>query len=160
PRSGASTVPAAFCQNGFMDYSVHPLDSTAVRITLAGPIDAIDIPRMAAEFKRALPTYQPPAPHYDWTGFYVGAYVTTTWSHTSDSTIDNVSGASAGFNTDASRLGGGVQIGFDYMLPSRLVLGVAADMSSGGTKTTTLSDASGISANQATVFDSETIRGR
>ena len=46
------------------------------------------------------------------------------------------------------------------MLPSRVVLGVAADMSSGGTKTATVSDPSGISANQTTVFDSETIRGR
>ena len=46
------------------------------------------------------------------------------------------------------------------MLPSRVVLGVAADISSGGTKTTTISDASGISANQTTVFDSETVRGR
>ena len=57
----------------------------------------------------------------------------------------------------SSQWGGGVQLGFDYMLPSRVVLGVAADMSSGGTKTTTISDPSGISANQTTVFDSETI---
>ncbi len=46
------------------------------------------------------------------------------------------------------------------MLPSRVVLGVAADMSSGGTRTATVSDPSGMSANQTTVFDSETIRGR
>ena len=85
PASGAPTVPAAVCQNGFMDYSIHPLDPTAVRLTLAGPIDSIDIPKMAKEFKRALPTYQPPAPNYDWTGFYVGAYVDNTWSKTSAS---------------------------------------------------------------------------
>ena len=78
PASGAPTVPAAVCQNGFMDYSVHPLDLLAVRLTLAGPIDTIDIPRMAGEFGRALPTYQPPARNYDWTGFYVGAYVDGT----------------------------------------------------------------------------------
>jgi hypothetical protein len=101
-------VPAAVCQNGFMDYSIHPLDPTAVRLTLAGPIDSIDIPKMAKEFKRALPTYQPPAPNYDWTGFYVGAYVGNTWSKTSASTVDNVSGGSSGFNTAASRWGGGV----------------------------------------------------
>jgi outer membrane immunogenic protein len=53
-----------------------------------------------------------------------------------------------------------VQLGFDYMLPSRLILGVAADMSSGSSKTATISDASGTSSNQTTVFDSETIRGR
>jgi hypothetical protein len=63
---------------------------------------------MAKEFKRALPTYQPPAPNYDWTGFYVGAYVGNTWSKTSASTVDNVSGGSSGFNTAASRWGGGV----------------------------------------------------
>ena len=148
--------PPSVCAVG----SIHPLDPTAVRLTLAGPIDTIDIPRMAKEFKRALPTYQPPAPNYDWTGFYVGAYVDNTLSKTSALTVDNVSGGSSGFNTDASRWGGGVQFGFDYMLPSRVVLGVAADISSGGTKTTTISDPSGISANQTTVFDSETMRGR
>ena len=161
PASGAPTVPAAVCQNGFMDYSIHPLDPTAVRITLAGPIDSIDIPRMAAEFKRALPTYQRPAPNYDWTGFYVGAYVDRSWLKSNSSAVNNVTGApfpASGLNS--TQWGGGVQLGFDYMLPSRIVLGVAADMSSGGTKTVTVSDPSGISANQTTVFDSETIRGR
>ena len=161
PASGAPTVPAAVCQNGFMDYSIHPLDPTAVRLTLAGPIDTIDIPRMAAEFKRALPTYQPPAPNYDWTGFYVGAYVDNSWLKSNSSAVNNVTGApfpATGLNS--TQWGGGVQLGFDYMLPSRVVLGVAADMSSGGTKTATVSDPSGISANQTTVFDSETIRGR
>src|SRR5262249_6243063 len=74
---------------------------------------------------------------------------------------NNVTGAAfptAGGNT--SRWGGGVQLGFDYMLPSRVVLGAAADMSSGGTKTAMVSDPSGTSANQTTIFDSETIRGR
>ena len=46
------------------------------------------------------------------------------------------------------------------MLPSRVVLGLAADISSGGTRTATVSDPSGMSANQTTVFDSETVRGR
>ena len=79
PTRGAPTVPAAVCQNGFMDYSIHPFNSLAFRLTLAGPIDTIDLPRMAAEFNRALPTYQRPAPNYDWTGFYVGAYVDGSW---------------------------------------------------------------------------------
>ena len=161
PASGAPTVPAAVCQNGFMDYSIHPLDSLAVRLTLAGPIDTIDIPRMATEFRRALPTYQPPAQNYDWTGFYIGAFVDGSWLKSRSSAVNGATGApfpATGGNS--SQWGGGVQLGFDYMLPSRLVLGVAADMSSGGTKTATVSDASGISANQTTVFDSETIRGR
>jgi opacity protein-like surface antigen len=55
---------------------------------------------------------------------------------------------------------GGLQLGFDYMMPSRLVFGVAADVTSGGTSTTTVTDAFGTSANQTTIFDSETVRGR
>ena len=126
PSSGAPTVPAAVCQNGFMDYSIHPLDSLAVRLTLAGPIDSIDIPRMVGEFRRALPTYQPPAPNYDWTGFYVGAYVGNNWLKSNSSAVNNVTAATfptAGGNT--SQWGGGVQLGFDYMLPSRVVLGLS-----------------------------------
>ena len=46
------------------------------------------------------------------------------------------------------------------MMPSRLLIGVAADVTSGGTKTITITDASGTNANQTTVFDSETVRGR
>jgi len=160
PASGAPTVPAAVCQNGVMDYSIHPMEPLAVRLTLAGPIDTINIPAMAAELKRAIPAYQPPAPNYDWTGFYVGAFVDGARSKTGVATVNNVSSGSSGSNSDTSRWGGGVQLGFDYMLPSRVVVGVAADMSSGGTKTSTISDVSGISANQTTVFDSETVRGR
>ena len=116
---------------------------------------------MAAEFRRAIPAYQPPAPNYDWTGFYVGAYFDGHWVKSSSSAVNNATGTSFPANSgNTSEWGGGVQLGFDYMLPSRLVLGVAADMSSGGTKTATVSDASGTSANQTTVFDSETIRGR
>jgi outer membrane immunogenic protein len=45
------------------------------------------------------------------------------------------------------------------MMPSRMVLGVEADVTSGGTTTKT-TDAFGTAANQTTVFDSETVRGR
>jgi hypothetical protein len=72
-----------------------------------------------------------------------GAFVDGTWSKAGGATVDNVSGTSSGSNTDTSWWGGGVQLGFDYMLPSRIVLGVAADISSAGTKTTTVSDACG-----------------
>ena len=46
------------------------------------------------------------------------------------------------------------------MLASRVVVGIVADISSGGTRTSTISDPTGISANQTTVFDSETVRGK
>jgi outer membrane receptor protein involved in Fe transport len=35
PASGKSTVPAAVCQNGVMDYVLHPMEPLAVRLTLA-----------------------------------------------------------------------------------------------------------------------------
>jgi opacity protein-like surface antigen/outer membrane receptor protein involved in Fe transport len=161
PTSGAPTVPAAVCQNGFMDYSIHPMEPLAFQLTLAGPIDTIDIPAMVSEFQRAIPTYRAPAPNYDWTGFYLGGHIDGRRLMSSSTAVDGVTGtpfpATSG---NASQFGGGVQLGFDYMLWSRLVLGVAADMSSDGIKTATVSDSSGSSANQTTVFDSETIRGR
>ena len=46
------------------------------------------------------------------------------------------------------------------MMPSRVVLGIEADVSSGGRKAVNITDASGTSSNQTNVFDSETVRGR
>ena len=161
PAHGAPIAPAAVCQNGVMDYVLHPMEPLAVRLTLAGPIDTINIPVMAAELKRAIPAYQPPAPNYDWTGFYVGAHVGGSWFKSNSKTINTATGAPfADADGNTSQWGGGIQLGFDYMTPSRVVIGVQADMSSGGTKTTIISDASDTSANQTTVFDSETVRGR
>jgi len=59
------TVPVAVCQNGFMDYSIHPLEPLALRLTLAGPIEAVDIPAMASELKHAILAHQPPAQNWN-----------------------------------------------------------------------------------------------
>jgi opacity protein-like surface antigen len=144
-----------------MDYVYHPMEPLAVRITLAGPIDTIDIPAMAAEFRRAIPTYQAPAANYDWTGFYIGAHAAGAWSNTNGNTINTATGSAfAPIYGNISDWHGGIQVGFDYMMQSRIVLGIEADLSSGGTRVTTASNASGSSANQTTIFDSETVRGR
>ena len=154
-------IPVAVCQNGFMDYSIHPLDPLAIRLTLAGPIDTIDIPGMTAELKRAVPTYLPPSENYNWTGFYLGAHGEFSSSSTSGSAVNLATGAMASpVNGELPNWRGGLQLGFDYMVPSRIVLGLAADVTSGGTKTTTTTDAFGTAGNQATVFDNETVRGR
>src|SRR6185312_1376280 len=153
-------IPVAVCQNGFMDYSIHPLTPLALRFTLAGPIDTVDIPGMAAEFKRAVPTFAPPSANYDWTGFYIGGHGEFSSSSTSGSTINLATGATASpVNGTLPNWRGGIQLGFDYMMPSRVLLGVEADVTSGGTATKT-TDAFGAAANQTTVFDSETVRGR
>ncbi len=154
-------IPVAVCQNGFMDYSIHPMEPMAFRLTVAGPLDSIDIYGMAAEFERAMPAFPRPSANYDWTGFYIGAYGELSWASTSGSAINLATGAAATpLNGNLPNWHGGLQLGFDYMMLSRLVVGVAADVTSGGTRTTTVTDASGTSANQTTVFDSETVRGR
>jgi hypothetical protein len=58
-RDPTPKIPVAVCQNGFMDYSVHPLDPLPVRLTLAGPLDTIDLPGMATELRRAVPAFTP-----------------------------------------------------------------------------------------------------
>jgi hypothetical protein len=85
-------VPAAFCQNGITDYVLHPMEPLAFRVTLAGPIDTINVPAMADELRHAIPEYRPPSANYDWTGVYVGAHVNSSRSKTSASAIDTVSG--------------------------------------------------------------------
>jgi opacity protein-like surface antigen len=161
PAHGTSTVPAAACANGVMDYVYHPLDPLAFRLTLAGPIDTLDLSSMTTEFKRALPAYQAPAPNYDWTGFHLGLHADGDQSSVSGSTVNAVTGAvTAPIFPGPTNWHGGIQLGYDYMLPSRLLMGVEADMDSDGIKTSTITDASGTYAIRATVFDSETVRGR
>jgi opacity protein-like surface antigen len=152
-------VPAAVCQNGVTDSVVHPVEPLAVRFTLGGPLETIDPPTMATELWRKIPDYRAPAAHYDWTGFSIGAHVEGAWSNSS--TVNTVTGAPAA-PSDVSPWGwhGGIQLGYDYMMPSRVVVGIAGDVSSGARNTTTVAAASGISANENNVFDSETARGR
>jgi opacity protein-like surface antigen/outer membrane receptor protein involved in Fe transport len=158
-------IPAAVCQNGVMDYVYHPVEPLALRLTLAGPletIDKIDIPGMGAELLRKFPAAPVRAAGYDWTGFYVGGHVSDSVSKASSNTVDTAAGAPFSFDgSNETRWGGGIQLGYDYMFPSRVVLGAATDISSGGTATLTTSSGSfGTSANQTTVFDRETVRGR
>jgi opacity protein-like surface antigen len=151
----------AACQNGVMDYIYHPIEPLAIRLTLAGPLDTLNIPAMTAELKRAFPAYQAPATNYDWTGFYMGAHVDNSWSATGGSTIDTATGAaSAPIIAGTSNWHGGIQLGYDYMMPSRVVVGISADVSSGSRRMSTTTDASGTSTNQTNVFDSEAVRGR
>jgi opacity protein-like surface antigen/outer membrane receptor protein involved in Fe transport len=152
-------IPVAVCQNGFMDYSVHPLDPLAFRLTLAGPIDTLDAPRMGAELRRAVPAFAPASANYDWTGFYIGGHGTLSRSNTNGSTVTTGTTTSP-LNDSLSDWHGGLQLGFDYKTPSRFLFGIEAGVTSGGTTTSTTTDAFGTAANQTTVFDSETVRGR
>jgi opacity protein-like surface antigen len=66
-----------------------------------------------------------------WTGVQVGGHVGDNWSHTDSQTINTVNGAAEGSpsSTSASHVGGGFQVGYDHMMPSRLVVGVFAGAS-------------------------------
>jgi len=91
-----------------------------VLIALGGCARAADL--SGAMSVKALPA---PAPYYDWTGFYVGAHVaysmgraTSTLTDSSPSVVGNA----------FSSLYGGVQAGYNYVFPSRLLLGAEADI--------------------------------
>jgi outer membrane immunogenic protein len=73
----------------------------------------------------------PPGLDDAWTGFQVGGHVGDNWSHTTSQTINTVNGAAEGSanSTSASHVGGGIQAGYDRMMPSRLVVGAFAGAS-------------------------------
>jgi outer membrane immunogenic protein len=84
------------------------------------------------------------APQYDWTGFYLGAHATYSWSHNNfqgENTATGQEFTPGTSDTSGAHFGG--QIGYDYMLPSRWVLGVVADINSGRDRTTTSSSPNG-----------------
>jgi high affinity Mn2+ porin len=66
-----------------------------------------------------------PAPYYDWTGFYVGGHVAYSLGRVNSTLSDPDPTASS--NSFGS-LYGGVQAGYNYVLPSRLLLGIEADI--------------------------------
>ena len=161
-KSGAPP-PAAVCANGVMDYIYHPIEPLSFRLTLSGPLEligTIDFSAMAAELRRSIAVKPVHPDNYDWTGFYIGAHVDSAWSKISNSTVNAVTGAVAAADSTMTQWHGGLQLGYDAMLPTHIVVGIAADVSSGNTTTTTAADASGTSAERTTVFDSETVRGR
>ena len=75
-----------------------------------------------------LPLKAPPAPasSFDWTGFYVGGHVGYSRGNARVNLVDDdVTNFSHAFGSVTA----GLQGGYNYVLPSRLLLGVEADMS-------------------------------
>jgi high affinity Mn2+ porin len=97
----------------------------------------------AADLSRALPTKAPPAAPSaadDWTGFYAGNHFDyaagfSNWSATqADAAAPSLSGSldlfqGYNFSTGKGSYSLGLQAGYNYMLPSRIVLGAEADVS-------------------------------
>src|SRR5215468_2339438 len=93
-------------------------------------------PAMAAEVPTAVKApWQPPVLQaYDWTGLYVGAHLgyaggRSNWSAPPDLASSLDLDQSSDIFTGAGSYFGGLQIGYDYMLPNRLVLGAQLDVS-------------------------------
>src|SRR5215467_9620755 len=76
-----------------------------------------------------LPLKAPPAPpsSFNWTGFYVGGHVGYSRGNARVDLVDEDD--IANFSHRFGSLIGGLQGGYNYVLPSRLLLGVEADAS-------------------------------
>ena len=118
----------------------------------------------------SLPVKAPPqqshAKLYDWSGFYAGANFgyaagSSRWSATSTGALDLFNGYDM-FKGTGSYFAG-FQGGYNYLLPSRLLLGVEADIgfpNTLGGMATFLSPATGTASYAESVEMSGTLRGR
>ena len=126
--------------------------------------------------KAPLPAKAPAPQLYDWTGFYAGAHLGYAWGR-SDWTEqpDGLSGSLNMFQRyDAFANTGswfaGLQVGYDYMLSNRVVVGVVTDLSapswrslnniSIGGISTFVSPMLGQESYRETMLDMGTVRGR
>jgi len=123
-------------------------------------------PAAAADLAAA-PAYKAPAAVipvlYDWTGFYLGAHVTGSWTHSTGTTVDTTTGLVVGTDSvDRSAVHGGGQVGYDYMFQNRVVLGIVVDAQSGTSNTSLTSNAAGTIAQTTknNTFATGTVRGR
>ena len=95
----------------------------------AAPAMAAEVP-MPVKAPRQVPVVQA----YDWTGLYVGGHTgyaggRSNWSSPPDLSSSLGLFQSSDIFTGSGSYFGGLQIGYDYMLPSRVVLGAQLDAS-------------------------------
>jgi outer membrane immunogenic protein len=111
------------------------LASVALVAVAAEPASAADMsPGAAPVYTKAAMM----APLYDWTGFFIGGHVAYGWTHSDGQTMNLANGLLfTPSSSNSSAFHGGGQIGYDYMLPSRIVLGVSATISSGSNNSST-----------------------
>ncbi len=73
-----------------------------------------------------MPLKAPPITNYDWSGFYVGGHVGYSRGYGRNTLFDpDPTAASSSFGS----LFGGLQFGYNHMLPSRLLVGIEGDIS-------------------------------
>jgi high affinity Mn2+ porin len=105
-----------------------------IAISLAFAVRLPATPAQAADATIPSPWSQPPlkappaptTPHFDWTGFYVGGHVGYSRGNARVNLVDD---DVTNFSHRFGSLTAGLQGGYNYVLPSRLLLGIEADMS-------------------------------
>jgi high affinity Mn2+ porin len=74
----------------------------------------------------SMPPKAPPIANYDWSGFYVGGHVGYSRGYGRNTLFDpNQTAAVSSFGS----LFGGLQFGYNYLLPSRVLVGIEGDIS-------------------------------
>ena len=97
--------------------------ATVALVVLAGSATAADFPVKEP----------PPAilAAYDWSGFYAGGHIGYAWGASDWSTPGNTGALNLSQPVDVFAATGsffeGVQAGYNYVLPNRIVIGVEAD---------------------------------
>jgi len=136
----------------------------------------VDVSTKAVGAADVLTKVPPPAApsEYDWTGFYLGGHLGYAWGSSNWATAPGVAGSLdlfQGFDVfkGTGSFFGGLQAGYDYMLPNRFIIGAEVDasfpsfqnpfgISIGGTST--FSSLFGTESYSETVLSSGTVRGR
>jgi len=148
---------------------------TVKRLLLAGVLPTV-FARVgfAADLAPIMAVKAPPPVPYDWTGFFVGGHVgyaggTSHWSAISTAAATpTLTGALDLFNgldgfSGTGSYFGGFQVGYNYLTPSRLLLGVETDVSFPNTiagSATLASPATGVARYAEQVELSGSLRGR
>ena len=132
------------------------LGSVAIVAVAAAPASASDLNTPPVYMKAPAM-----APLYDWTGFYIGGHAAYSWSHSNGQTMDTANGRLfLPSSSNGSRFHGGGQIGYDYMLPSRIVLGIVGTITSGSHNSSTNVGFKEISTSDGKTDYSGNVRGR
>ena len=99
--------------------------SILIAVVAALPI-SIAVPALGEDSVSHIPLKVPVSPNFDWSGWYVGGHVGYSRGFGRNTLFD--SGPTA---SDASfgSLFGGLQFGYNYLLPSHLLVGIEGDIS-------------------------------
>ena len=93
----------------------------AAALAVSGAAKAADLPAVGS-----MPLKAPPIANYDWSGFYVGGHVGYSRGYGRNTLFDpNPSAADSSFGGQFA----GMQFGYNHLLPSRLLIGMEADIS-------------------------------